>query len=364
VQDPIIGLLSDRYSHKMGLSLGFFSVLLVVGIYALFHPHTEYPLLWFCVCVAFTVTAYSILSIQLNTLGALWSACPNQQTRISTARETFGLAGLVLALTLPYLLESLFTKSQVYSVYSLILAGLMLITLGLCLHWQRTRPIKSLHRTMEFKNLVGAIQHLPKITQTFYGVYAISVLASSLPALLIVFFVRDLLNAASYLGLFLLIYFAAAALAMSLWQTLSQRLGSLNAWGLSMLLAVVSFIGAFLLNAHDVIPFIIICAASGMAFGADLALPPAILSQQIHQQNTQNTAATQYAFLALLNKAGLAFGSALALPFLDWVGFIPAAQNSNSALGWLSVLYALVPCALKLLSALLLYRLLIAHKMQ
>lgn len=107
-------------------------------------------------------------------------------------------------------------------------------------------------------------------------------LASSIPTVLVVFYVRDLLHSEAYLGLFLLLYFASGIAGIPLWGRLSRIHGKHHAWMLSMLLAVVGFIGAYFLSEGEVIAYAIICIVSGFAFGADLILPPSILADYVN----------------------------------------------------------------------------------
>ena len=67
-------------------------------------------------------------------------------------------------------------------------------------------------------------------------------------------------------------------------------------------------------------------------------------------------ASTQYALLVMISKLSLAVASAISFLLLGQAGFIPAGQNSESALFFLSTAYALAPCLLKLVAALLLWR--------
>ena len=61
-------------------------------------------------------------------------------------------------------------------------------------------------------------------------------------------------------------------------------------------------------------------------------------------------------------KAALALASAIVFPLLDAANFTPATTNSPSALLNLSIAYALIPCAIKLLAAYLMYRFFIKPK--
>ncbi|MDX1975220.1 MAG: MFS transporter [Rickettsiales bacterium] len=354
VQDPFIGAMSDRFSVRaLPIMLGS-ALLLVASIYALFNPVGLSPSWWFAGCMLLAVTVYSILSINLNTLGALWTSNRNEQTRIAGTREAFGLFGLLLAVIMPGILGKYLPAEKVFIWFSTILGVLMIVALLTFSRWFAHKP--QANRTPHSqKKIWVTLRLLPAATHRLYMVYGLSVLASSIPAVLVVFFIRDRLNAESYTGIFLLLYFLSGALAMPMWKKLSAKYGKHCAWLMSILLAVASFVWAFFLGAGDVWQYAMICITSGMALGGDLALPPSILADHIHEHESDSSAATQFSILALLTKAGLAIGSAITLPLLDAVGFVPATQNADTALTSLSTAYALIPCLIKLSAAYLLY---------
>lgn len=362
IQDPFIGALSDRYRQGVLWVMGAASIVLCAGIYGLFNVSPIQPVLWFTLCVAVTVTAYSVLSINLNALGGLWTNDTFAQTRITTFREACGLVGLVVAISLPSVLKERFSEQYTYIYFSLILSGIMLaawLAFGpwLSRHMATAAPVKRARHSW----LTG-FKSTPRLTRSFFCIYAASMLASSVPVVLVIFFVRDLLNAEHLTGLFLSLYFLSGAAVMPLWKVISARLGKYHAWLFAMLLAVASFVWAFFLAAGDVWQYAIICVFSGLALGADLVLPPSILADHIHRSHAQDRAASQYALLALAAKLSLALASAIALPLLGAAGFIPDGENADSTLLSLSVGYALIPCVLKLIAALLLVRIFIHPK--
>ncbi len=360
VQDPFIGVMSDRFASHAFTIMRISALLLVAGIYALFNPVGSGTVLWFSGCMLVAVTAYSVLSINLNTLGALSTHQRNEQTRITTSREAFGLLGLLLAVTIPGILTNHLPTNQVYVWFSGLLGVLMVVALFAFSRWFKQQPVLSRRVLTESsqatQGILATLRSLPASVHRLYIVYGLSVLASSIPAVLVIFFVRDRLNAESLTGLFLLLYFLSGVLAMPVWKKISSKFGKYQAWLLSMVIAVASFIWAFFLDTGDSWQYAIICMASGIALGGDLALPPSILADHIHDHRSEAHAAVQFSVLAFLSKAGLAIGSAISLPLLDMAGFTPAGNNSSSALQSLSAAYALIPCLIKLISVYLLYR--------
>jgi Na+/melibiose symporter-like transporter len=192
------------------------------------------------------------------------------------------------------------------------------------------------------------------------SVFVVNGIASAVPATLILFFVQDRLQAAPHMqGLFLGSYFLSAALSIPLWLKLVERIGLVRSWGLGMLLAVAVFAFAALLGSGDSAAFMAVCALSGVALGTDLALPAALLAGSIAAHGDRGQAEGAYfGWWNFATKLNLALAAGVALPLLDWLGYRPGAQNP-AALQTLTFAYCLLPCALKLLAATLLYTLIL-----
>ena len=345
-QDPVIGIVSDRFRHQIAYILVPSAGLLVLSIYGLFNLVFLSPLIWFVLCMGIAVTSYSILSINLNALGALWTESKEAQTRIAAIREAFSLFGLILAVSLPSLLLNVVPEHQIYQWFGFILALLMMGSLITFLKWNQTTR-KNIQINASNRSLFTQLTKLPSNTKMLLMVYLLSMVASSIPAVLVIFFVRDLLGVEAYSGLFLLLYFLSGAVFIPMWKRISQSQGKFRSWFFSMLIASGSFVWVFFLGAGDIWQFAVICVVSGAAFGADLMFPPAIVADQVHAFNAENSASSYYASLTLTAKASLALASAVSLPMLESFGFTPDSENSRVALISLSASYALVPCILK-----------------
>ncbi|WP_282099183.1 hypothetical protein [Deefgea sp. CFH1-16] len=113
-----------------------------------------------------------------------------------------------------------------------------------------------------------------------------------------------------------------------------------------MVLAIVAFCSAATLGAGDIIAYLIVCIAAGLALGADLALPPVLLAKLIRHDHSP---ASYFGVWTLLGKLALAL-SGLALPALAALDYQPGSP-AGPALAWV---YAGVPCAFKLAAFLLL----------
>lgn len=358
VQDPLIGYVSDRFQHYRLPMMLVAAFVLVFSFTALFQlPDKSWMFAWFALHIFLATAAFSVLSINLNMLGGMWRRDQHEKTRIAAMREAMGLIGLLLAVILPTVFFQYVEASIAFLIVSGLLAILMLIAVSCFCFWYKRDFIKKDEKDASLFSFWSALSSISTKTKLFFAVYGISMLASSIPALLVLFFIRDRLGAENLTGLFLTLYFLSGAVAMPLWSKLSQRYGKYRAWGTAMLLAVIVFIWAFLLDAGDIWQYGLICVLSGIAFGADLVLPPSILADQIHEVKQEQRAASLYGLFTFLAKLALAFASFITLPLLEYVGYQPAKENTDQALFALSLAYALIPCIIKIVAIILLFKL-------
>jgi Na+/melibiose symporter-like transporter len=192
--------------------------------------------------------------------------------------------------------------------------------------------------------------------RSLLAVFILNGIASAVPATLVLFFVRDRLQAPDSEALFLGVYFAAAALSIPLWVRAVRAFGLARSWLGAMGLAVASFAWVLTLGAGDSAGFVAVCIGSGIALGADLTIPGALLTGVI--QRSGHGAAAEGVYVGWWNSAtklnlGLAAGAAL--PLLALAGYAPG-QRDAQALQALSLAYVAVPCGLKLIAAALLWR--------
>jgi GPH family glycoside/pentoside/hexuronide:cation symporter len=336
--DPWLGSRVDSWMQR-GLwpLMAGAGAMIGLGFVALFLPPFEGRseqawLAWCGAALVPTYLAFSLSSIAHQGWGARLGGSAGQQARIVAWREGFGLAGVLAASVLPTWLGWQATAAVL--IASLLLAGGLL----------RRAPPPLAPRPADTNSPTRPWQHRP--FTRLLGVFALNGIASAVPATLVLFFVADRLQAPSWAPVFLLSYFLAAALALPGWVRLVARFGLVRSWALGMVVAILSFIGAGALGAGDTGPFLLVCLASGVALGADLALPSALLAQVLRDQPDTGR---YFGWWNCVSKLNLALAAGLALPLLEWGGYAPGVRTPQ-ALQTLSSAYALLPCLLKLMA--------------
>ncbi len=342
--DPWLGWLADRVSRPAMVAVAL--VPFAIGFIALLNPPGAHVALWLVASLALTYLGFSAATVAYQAWGADIGGDSALRTRLTAAREGFGLLGVVLAAALPALLAA--NLSDGIARLSWILPPLLLIAAAVTFSRVAVGPaaeavrqplLPSLRRVMAD----GAFRRL-------LAVFIASGIAAALPATLFLFFVADVLRLEQASGPLLALYFVAGAASLPLWVRLAGRYGRVAAWLGAMLLSIVAFAGASLLNAGDLWPFAVICLASGLALGADLALPAAIAADLGERQGQAGACFGVWNFVAKLN---LALAAGLSLPLLGALGYVP---GSGAGLPALTFAYALLPLAFKALAGLLLWR--------
>ncbi len=178
--------------------------------------------------------------------------------------------------------------------------------------------------------------------------YLVNGLASALPASLVLFFLRDRLQVPPSLeGAFLAAYFGAAALGVPVWIRVVARHGLVRAWLMGMVLSIAAFAGAAALGPGDAIAFAVVCLASGLALGADLVAPAALLAGVLRAAGVQGQAEGRwFGWWSMATKLNLALAAGLALPLVQALGYVPGGRDPQPLLA-LALAYAVVPCVIK-----------------
>lgn len=368
--DPWIGrqvdTLFSRPARLRALAWAM-AALLVLAFTGLFFPPWRggvAPLLaWGALMLLLCSLAYGALTVLHQAWGARLGGDAAARTRIVAWREGCALLGVMSASVLPA------TAGLEASAW--VLAAALALGLGglLRLPWPQAdtqadaqaetqapaHPAEGGWRAGWAPLACGPLRRL-------LGLYLLNGVASALPATLVLFYVRDRLGAPEAAPWLLALYFGAAALSLPLWVRVVRRIGLEAAWGAGMALAVAGFAGAAALGPGDVAVFALICLVCGLAQGADLSVPAALLAGLLRRAGQAGRAeGLWFGWWQLTGKLSLALAAGLALPLLGLLGYQPgqpdAAQAALLGLTPLVLGYAVLPCVLKTLAGALLWRL-------
>jgi len=348
IQDPLLGRLIDKYPAYrarfaavafLGMGLGFLiAFVMQPGLFGLISG------------LVLVFTTYSLGTILFYGQGAavVGDSAESEHLRFAGRRETGALAGILAAAILPGLLGASFGALQGYALF-----GLTLVIASLVI-WRLSKPFWTPMPNASFarQSLRDLLQ--PKIMQLLF-IGLLNALPVAVTSTLFLFFVKDRLQLPDHSGVFLLLFFITAGISAPFWSTVSARFGARKVLLFAMSLAILSFVGAFMLPVGAAWRFGVISAISGAALGADMVILPALFSSVL--MTTGVSTGIGFGVWAFAAKISLALAAAIVLPVLQYAGFSPTGANTGAALQTLNFLYAILPCGLKLIALVFVARL-------
>lgn len=344
VQDPALGWLSERLRTARGPAVALGTLLLAASMVALFAvPPPIDPIWWFAIAITGLFSAFSFLSINFYARGVLKAgALRGGHVRLAAWRETGALLGICTAAVAPTLLTDVVPAP--FAVFAWGFAAMALLAaLAMAPEWGGT--------TRASPAPIGKIL-ADRPARRLLILALVNATPLAVSSTLFLFFVESRLQAPGWEGPLLVLFFLAAAGSAPIWSRLAAAYGAKPVLLSAMLLAIASFAGVLTLGPGDTTAFAIICIASGATIGADLTLMPALFARRMAKVSPNG--AQGFGLWSFTTKFTLAFAAAALLPPLEAAGFVAGGDSPEAALQLLTVLYALVPCGLKLIAIALL----------
>lgn len=403
VLDPWLGRLSDRLLDRgagpawRAAAAGCGAVAL--GFALLFTPPALGAaglLAWLAAGLLWTTVAYSLVTIVHHAWGARLGGDAAQRARVVGWREGAALVGVLMASVLPAV-AGLALTSAVLAV--LLAAGVALLS---CAPPPQARPGPAAPAAQPDAGTAHAPGSGPgsgpapgsasgpasrpaprpallpadaladapagapladhglawrqPAFRSLLAVFMLNGIASAVPATLVLFVVRDRLQAPAWEPVFLGGYFLAAALSVPVWLRAVPRLGLAGGWLAGMALALAGFAGVSALGAGDAGLFLAVCLVTGVALGADLTFPGALLAGVVRRAGHGGLAEGAYfGWWQAAAKLNLALAAGLALPLLAAAGYTPGARDAQAQAALMAA-YAGLPLLLKAAALALLLR--------
>ncbi len=341
VQDPVLGWISERLNRSKALAVTGGVALLAISMIGLFAVAPPIPpIWWFAITVTGLFSAFSFLTINFYAQGiAKAGPDPAGHVRLAAWRETGALLGVCIAAIVPTVLMGM-TESP----FAIFAYGFAALTALAALYMWPEWTGRTSSAPMGIRDILSDPLAKRLLILALFNATPLAVSST-----LFLFYVDDRLGAVGWEGPLLVLFFLAAAMSAPLWSRLAARFGPKPVLLTAMVLAILSFGYTLTLGTGDLIQFSIVCVLSGATIGADLTLLPAMFAKRMAQVSPNG--GQGFGLWSLVNKLTLAFAAVVLLPLLEQAGFAAGAEtNPQAALTMLTLLYAGVPCLLKLVA--------------
>jgi Na+/melibiose symporter-like transporter len=360
ITDPLVGIGSDRIRLRVGRRKPWIlagAVLAGVALVRLFAPPdgagTGYLLTW----VVVLYLGWTLVAVPYTAWGAELSPDYHERARITGAREGVMIIGILAAGSIPAAAAYAgYAERDGLAAVAWLAVGFGAPAIALLL-WRVGEPARREAPPIAATTASPALSEWRSIlaNKPFLRLMAgwfVNGLANGLPAVMFPLYLEYALEAdAVERGVLIMTYFLAGVLAIPGWVALSRRYGKHRVWCWAMLLACVAFVWVPLLDARALGAFFVICVVTGMAFGADLALPPAMQADVIDldsMRTGRQRAGLFFALWSMSTKLALAGAVGIAFPILSAFGFQTGGANTGGAILVLTVIYAFAPTVLKI----------------
>ncbi len=356
ITDPLIGFASDRFRSRWGRRRSWISIglpLLTLATWMLLSPDSSATATYLAVWYIALRVGSTLVLVPYGAWGAELSSDYHDRTRLNSSRQKWVLVGLIVAALIPAGVEFFNDGASVPALEVLdafawsVLLTLPLIGALLLARVSEPPALRGEGRTPFLRSLRlmwqnGLFRRVVTIELVITG-------GEYFTNTLSLFFMQDVIGIRSP-GQLYLIYFSTGLLAMPVWDFIAKRWGKHRSLACAMVLVSGVSIMIFSLDHGEILAFYILFAAKGFCFGAFAYLPLAMLADVVDIDTMRSgdpRTGGYFAVHGFMTKCAASFGG-LSLPLLALAGYsaTSGAQNDDTALLWLGILYALVPTVL------------------
>ena len=366
INDPIVGVLSDRTVHPWGkrypwMVFGAVPFGILFFLQWIVPSNNQLFLFWYYVIIGILFnTAYTAVNLPYTALTPELTSDYNERTSLNSFRFSFSISGSIFSLILAQIIFSFFPDSpyQKYLILGAVCAILSIFPLFWCFLGTRKR-VWAGHSVADNQDNSDSIPIAEQIKIAFsnrpfllvIGIYLCSWLGVQLTASILPYFVVNWMQMPEATFPQVAIAVQGTALVMLfVWSSISKRYGKKSVYFMGMGVWIIAQAGLFFLQPGQVGLMYILAILAGCGVSTAYLVPWSMIPDVIDldELNTgQRREGVFYSFMVLLQKFGLAVGLFLVGQALDIAGFLstvpgqPAPIQPDSAL--LAVRFAIGP---------------------
>ena len=365
VTDPVIGFMSDRTQSRFGrrkpwVAIG--SLMTIIAVWFLFRPGDSATITYFLTFSVLLYLAWTVMEIPYVAWMLEMSRDAKERNRINAFRTGALLLGAILF----YLLPALVPESggsmnfEVLGILAIVIAIVVPLSTALAVKYVPEGEVFEAEAPPRIGELWGSIkQNRPFLV--FLVMYGFIGIASGVGNVIAFMYVDTYLGIGNRFTELFLPAVVLGPLTLPFWGWALNRYGKyrISAIAFTIYMLIMPLPWFVPPGEASFLPMLILFAAGSLFMPLLMVSMPAILGDIIDYDELQtgkNRSGQYSAFLALVAKGTTAIGGPLALIAVGLIGYQPGiAENSESAILGLRVIYNLVPPLLVLPGVLMLW---------
>lgn len=341
INDPIIGVLSDRTVHPLGRRYPWMIFgAIPFGIFFFLQwivPSTNvWVLFWYYVTISVIFNLlYTIVNLPYAALTPELTSDYHERTSLNSFRFAFSIGGSIFSLVLALVIATIFPddlKKQ-YLILGLVCGILSVLPIFWCFLGTR-------HRTLRPKtsdSLTDSSSNLPLLEQVkivfqnrpflyVTGIYLCSWLGVQLTAAILPYYVENRMKLSTIdFYLTAISVQGTAILMLFVWSAISKRYGKKIVYFMGVSLWLIAQIGLWFLQPGQISLMYILAILAGFGVSTAYLIPWSMIPDvvDLDELNTgKRREGIFYSFMVFLQKLGLAGGLFLVGQALEIAGFL------------------------------------------
>ncbi|MCL2936803.1 MAG: MFS transporter [Trichodesmium sp. MAG_R02] len=340
VNDPIIGVMSDRTVHPWGrrypwMVFGAIPFGILFFLQWIVPTTNQSFLFWYYVVIAVLFNiAYTIVNLPYAALTPELTQDFHERTSLNSFRFAFSIGGSILSLVIAQLIFSIFKDNpiQQYLVLGIVCAIIAVLPIYWCFFCTRDRAVSNNTKKEEYNNTNLSIVEQIRIAFSnrpflfVIGIYLCSWLGVQLTASILPYFVIYWMQLPE--GTFPQVAIAVqgtALIMLFVWSFVSKKVGKKAVYFMGICLWIIAQGGLFFTQPGQVGLMYFLAVIAGFGVSTAYLVPWSMIPDVIDldELNTgQRREGIFYSFMVFLQKIGLAIGLFLVGVALDIAGFI------------------------------------------
>lgn len=362
INDPIVGVLSDRTKSRWGRRLPWiiygaipFGITFFLQWIVPNFGGNQWALFWYYVIVSIFFNAfYTVVNLPYTALTPELTSDYDERTKLNSYRFGFSIGGSILSLIIVLLIQSLIPNDRIqqYLLVGLVCAVISVLPMYWCVWGVRDRvlAVAAIHPEIEEPVSLPFLQQLKIVLNNrpflyVIGIYLCSWLAVQLTAAIIPYFVVSWMRLPDPFITQVILAVQVTALAMLyVWSAVSQRVGKRGVYFMGMSLWIIAQAGLFFLQPNQIVLMFVLAVMAGVGVSTAYLIPWSMLPDVVELDELrtgQRREGIYYSFVVLLQKVCLALAVFLVLKSLDWAGYLKPIANNPPPIQPDSVLWAI-----------------------
>lgn len=347
--DPVLGILSDRVKTRWGRRRHWIVIsvpIMLVSVYMVFMPTAPVDAVYLLMWMIILYIGWTLLTISHLSWGAELTPDYNERSTVQGFREVALIGGMILVLMMPVAIEAMQPEdvagARVASMGWFVIVLLPITVLIAVWNVPERKVADPVH--VPWREAVAVLLRnyplrLVLIADLLGGI------SGGIVTGLFLFLAADVLQL-QQASLLILVYLTSGCLFVPIIVRLSYSWGKHRTLAYSSLFSALTVPLIFLVGPGDLWFAVFIWVCLGVNMGAGPFLFRSIMADVAdhdHVEGGNQRTGLFYSLLTMTNKIGAALAIGVTYPILEWIDFVPGAENSLAAEDGLRVLYVVPP---------------------